>query len=110
MTVHDGIWRVPFHVVKVIDADTIRGNADLGWSVWKNNLDVRIDGLWSPENGTPEGNLATTWGRQFLPVGTALTLHSKWVLTFSRVVGSLYLSDGTSYLTAVIAAGHGVKR
>lgn len=108
--VHDGIWRLPFVVLKVLDADTIRGSADLGWGVSKSPLDVRIDGLWSPENGTVEGNYATSWARQLLPVGTHLTLHSKWLLTFNRVVGDLYLKDESNYADLVVAAGHGILR
>ncbi|MDP9144498.1 MAG: hypothetical protein M3N43_07355 [Actinomycetota bacterium] len=110
MIVHDGIWRLPFTVQKVLDADTVRGSADLGWGVAKSPLDVRLDGLWSPENGTPEGDAATVWARSLLSVGMRLTLHSRWVLTFNRVVGDLYLSDASSYAALVVAAGHGTIR
>lgn len=108
--VHDGIWRLPFVVAKVLDADTIRGAADLGWGIAKSPLDVRVNTLWAPENGTVEGTAATGWARTFLPVGTRLTLHSRWVLTFNRVVGDLYLQDGSNYAALVAAAGHGVIR
>lgn len=111
---HEGVWRVPCRVVKVLDADTIRVDADLGWGVWKKDLDVRIDGLWSPENSTPEGKAATGWAKTVLPVGLPVTLHSRWVLTFSRVVGSLYLADVAGlpldYAAVCIDAGHGVRR
>lgn len=110
MNVHDGIWRLPFTVSKVLDADTIRGAADLGWGVAKSPLDVRIDRLYSPENGTAEGNVATTWARGILPVGLKLTLHSRWINTFTRVVGDLYLADGTNYADLCSAAGHGQIR
>ena len=105
--VHTGTWIVPCHVVRVLDADTIRVDADLGWGIWKRNLDVRVDDLWSPENTTVEGKLATEWAKTLLPVGSALTLHSRWVLTFARVVGSLFLPDGSNYADLVVAAGHG---
>lgn len=110
MNVHDGIWRLPFTVLKVLDADTIRGDADLGWGVHKAPLDVRVNGLWSPENNTPEGQSATGWAWNLLPAGTRLTLHSRWILTFNRVVGDLYLNDETSYADLAIAAGHGVHK
>lgn len=110
MNVHDGIWRLPFIVIKALDADTIRGSADLGWGVSKSPLDVRLDGLWSPENGTESGDLATSWARDLLPMGTKLTLHSRWVLTFNRVVGDLYLNNGVNYADLVAAAGHGELR
>lgn len=110
MNVFDGIWRVPCYVVRVIDADTIEVDADMGWGVWKKNLHVRIDGLWSPENSTPEGKAATAWAKETLKFGTKLTLHSRWVVTFSRVVGSLYFSDGTSYAEVCASADHGELR
>ena len=93
--------------MRVIDADTIRVDADLGWGVWKRNLDVRVDGLWAPENTTVEGRLATEWARGLLPAGARVTLHSRWLLTFSRVVGSLFLPDGTNYAELAVANGHG---
>lgn len=107
MTVHNGTWIVPLHVTRVIDADTIEGDADLGWGVWKHRLHVRVDGLWAPENNTVEGKAATAWAKTLLPVGTVLTLHSRWLLTFNRVVGSLYLPDGSEYRLLVVDAGHG---
>lgn len=110
MNVHDGIWRLPFVVSKVLDADTIRGAADLGWGVFKTPLDVRVNGLWSPENNTIEGQAATGWAWNLLPVGTRLTLHSRWVLTFNRVVGDLYLADGANYAERCVTAGHGQIR
>jgi endonuclease YncB( thermonuclease family) len=108
--VHDGTWRVPCITVRVIDADTIVVDADLGWGVWKRAMSVRIDGLLAPENTTAEGKLATEWARGTLPAGEKLTLHSRWVLTFSRVVGSLFYSDGRSYADVCVAAGHGTLR
>lgn len=106
--VHDGVWRLPFLVARVIDADTIAGDADLGWAVWKRNLAVRVERLWAPELGTPEGDAAAAWARAQLPPGRRLTLHSRWVLSFARVVGSLYLEDGSSYADRCAGAGHGV--
>lgn len=107
VNVHDGTWRVPFYVTRVVDADTLEGDADLGWGVWKHKLHVRVDGLASPENSTEAGKAATAWAKTLLPAGTRLTLHSRWLLTFSRVVGSLYLPDGSDYRALVVAAGHG---
>lgn len=107
MNVHDGIWRLPFVVSKVLDADTIRGAADLGWGINKSPLDVRVGTLWAPENDTAEGRAATAWAKTLLPVGLTLTLHSQWVATFTRVVGDLYLPDGTNYAELCAAAGHG---
>jgi hypothetical protein len=37
-------------------------------------------------------------------------LHSRWVLTFSRVVGSLFYQDGRSYADVCVADGHGTLR
>lgn len=108
--VHDGVWRVPCLVGRVVDADTIEVDADLGWGVWKHRMSVRVDGLWSPENSTPEGKAATAWAKALLPSGTRLTLHSRWLLTFARVVGSLYLPDGSSYADVCVSAGHGELR
>lgn len=108
--VHSGVWVLPFVVSKVLDADTIRGEADLGWGIWKRSLDVRVNTLWAPENRTPEGKAATAWAKGMLPVGTVLTLHSMWVETFARVVGSLYLADGSNWTDLVVAAGHGEIR
>ena len=110
MITHDGIWRVPCLVSRVVDADTVEVDADLGWGVWKRALAVRLDGLLSPENGTAEGKAATAWAKTLLPAGLRLTLHSRWALTFNRVVGSLYLPDGASYTLLCVQAGHGMVR
>lgn len=117
--VHDGIWRVPFYVVRVLDADTVRGDADLGFGTWrlswaagrerKPPLDIRINGLYSPERGTPEGEAAYAWALTVLPVGLKLTLHSIFKLTFARYVGDLYFDDGTLYADACVLAGHGTR-
>lgn len=110
---HDGIWRIPCFVVRVKDADTIVVDGDLGWGVWKKNLAVRIDGLWSPENSTPEGKVATEFAKSILPIGTRVTLHSRWVISFERVVGSLYLMykmNEKEYASIIVENGYGEIR
>lgn len=108
--VHDGTWRVPCYVLRVIDADTVEVDADLGWGVWKRKLAVRVANLWSPELFTKEGDAAYAWAKTVLPPGTRLTLASRWVLSFSRVVGTLTFQDGTDYAALCAGAGHGEIR
>ena len=110
--IHDGqTWVVPCWVVRVLDADTIEVEADLGWHVMKRRLQVRLDRLYCPELGTSEGEAAKRWAQDTLPIGLRMTLVSRWVPTFTRVVGSLYFyPDGSDYARACAAAGHGTLR
>ncbi len=110
LSVHSGIWQVPCQVVKVLEAGIIRVDADLGWGISKKNLDVIIDKYWYPDQSTPEGKKAFEWAKAELPVGISLTLHSRWMLELSKVVGMLYFPDATTYVDRCVAAEHGYYR
>ena len=117
--VHDGqTWVVPFYVNEIVDGDSIGGDADVGYGIWKRNVPgrkpvfrVRIQGLKCPERNTLAGQLARAWAADLLPVGTRMTLVSRWLVSFERVIGSLYLyPDGEDYAALCAAAGHGELR
>lgn len=95
-------------VVKVVDGDTVDLVVDLGLRV-QTATRVRLIGLNCAEHGTPEGDAATAWMRERLPVGTVLTVRTKKDRTekYGRWLGTLILDGATDSLNhQLIDAGH----
>lgn len=101
-------WIVPATVVRVIDADTIVLDLDLGWRVFRNDEHLRIAGINAPERGTIEGDDATAWARGILTPGMAVTVVSQAKPSFERTVGSLAI-NGLDYGELAVSAGHAVR-
>lgn len=98
-------WRYPGVVRHVIDADTIAIDLDLGCPVtW--TAHIRIQHLNAPEHGTTAGDLATEWARRHLPEGAPVTVTSRRIEKYGRLLGDITDADGTDYGSALLAAGH----
>lgn len=88
---------MPALVLDVIDGDTVRVRAQLGWHVELMTL-VRIDGIDAPSAKTPAGSVARDYLAGLLPVGTQVTLVSRKLLgsleKYGRVLGDLLVDRG----------------
>lgn len=106
-------WTVPGRVVRVVDADTIDCDLDLGWGVWKHNQRVRFLGIDAPEMSTPEGKAAKAFLEYHLRIGDMIVVVSEKLDSFGRVLGWVYLNGdmaGGSLSALLLAAGHAVPR
>lgn len=102
-------WTVPATVVRVVDADTIVVNLDLGWRVYRNGEHLRIAGVDAPERGTDAGKAATAWARSILLPGDVVEVRSTGKPSFERTVGSIIVhleSGDVDYAELLVAAGH----
>ncbi len=97
-------------VAYIYDADTVRLDIDLGFSIWTHRQPFRLAGIDAPELGTPEGRAARDWLRALLPVGTGLTAITVRDSTekYGRYLAHLYLPDEpiVSVNEQLIDAGH----
>jgi micrococcal nuclease len=99
-------WMVPATVVRVIDADTIEMDLDLGWHLTLRRA-CRLLGLNAPEANTPEGKAATEFARSMLPAGTVVQFNSFRLDKYGRPLGQIIGPQG-DYGRALIMAGHAV--
>lgn len=102
-------WTVPATVVRVIDADTIVVDLDLGWRVYRNREHIRVAGINAPERGTTEGRAATQWASKKLPAGLRVLVESQAKPSFERTVGTVALVDAdgnlSDYAAEAVQAG-----
>lgn len=85
-------------VLSVIDGDTVKLRADLGFSV-HTEISIRLADVFAAERGEFNGKLHTDVLKEMLQVGTQVVLVSKRikgkdVTTFGRYVGDIYNLDG----------------
>lgn len=104
-------WTVPAKVVRVVDADTINMELDLGWRM-KYTVSCRIAGCNAPELSTEEGQEAKRWATGALPPGTAVMFVSHSLDKYGRPLGSITMSteqgETFDYASELMAAGHAV--
>lgn len=102
-------WTVPATVVRVIDADTIVVDLDLGWRVFRNREHIRVAGINAPERGTTEGRASKQWASNTLPAGLRVLVESQAKPSFERTVGRVWLisTDGSliDFAAAAVDAG-----
>jgi endonuclease YncB( thermonuclease family) len=101
-------WTVPAVVCRVVDADTIHADLDLGWGVWRKDAPIRVAGIDAPELSTPEGKAARAWLLDWLgalPVPCTVVSHS--IDKYGRVLASVQV--GTWDLGAALIAAHQAK-
>lgn len=60
-------------VLRVIDADTIKIQIDLGFDIHTIH-NIRLSGINAPENNTEAGKQATSYVRGLLPIGTKIVI------------------------------------
>lgn len=102
-------------VLKVIDGDTIKVEV-AGWPAPFNPINVRIDGIDTPEKKMPPaksmcevalGHAATGYALKTVRVGSMVTVnydttkHDK----YGRLLGTMKLEDGRDYGSIMIAGG-----
>lgn len=80
-------------LASIYDADTVRLDVDLGFSIWTHRQPFRLAGIDAPELGTTEGRAARDWLRELLPIGTELTAITvrDGQEKFGRYLAHLYL-------------------
>ena len=101
----DRVWRYPATVVKPTDGDTITCSLDMGVPT-RYTTGVRVAHINSAETGTPEGDQASAYAQVALRPGTAVTVTSRRLEKYGRVLGDITTPEGHDYGAALIAAGH----
>ncbi|MDQ3693171.1 MAG: hypothetical protein M3464_06050 [Chloroflexota bacterium] len=118
------LWHFRARLESVRDCDTIETLADTGYG-GRHQAAIRLAGINSPENGTPEGDAATAWMVDTLsrwPISHAWPLRVvslqrervvSEVRSFERFVGSIYLIAVNGQLVSLsdlaVTAGHAVR-
>lgn len=95
----------------------VRGEIDLGFGVkvprpvLPITLECRVFGINAPEVRTAEGKAARDFAAALLPVGAVVEIVSHgWDKYGGRFDGDIVLPDGRDFATAMVAAGHAVKK
>ena len=109
-------WTVPACVIRVIDADTLVLDLDIGWGLHKPQAHCRLLGIElgqevgidAYERNTPKGKDAQDFVRRLLPLGTEVIFRSRELDKYGRSLGTVQLPDGTDLGQLLLAAGHAV--
>lgn len=99
------MYQYAARVVRVIDADTVVLDIDLGLRTWRHSEYIRLLGLNAPERGTEAGTQATAWLREMLPVGTLVRLVTRKDQTekYGRWLGVLWRAqDGNKSINGLL--------
>ena len=103
-------WTVPGVVRRIVDADTLVIDLDLGWGTWKIGQKVRLLGIDAPEMSTAAGKAAREWLVAWLPLGTEVTVQSYALDSFGRVLGRVCYAGTGDLSEALLNAGHAVPK
>lgn len=97
-------------VERVLDADTIDADVDLGFSVHRKER-LRLFGLNAPEKGTVEGREATEWLKAQLPIGSQITIRTQKDKTekFGRMLATIILPNNVDLNAQLIELGLAVS-
>lgn len=102
---------------RIVDADTVDVNIDLGFGSWIHSARVRLYGIDAPETRTKDltekyyGSLAAEFVRDRLDVGECYILHSrefKPTDAFGRILGDFELADGCMLTQLLLQSYHAV--
>lgn len=104
----DKAWRYPATVTKICDADTIWARLDTGTPTAV-TAPIRVAHVNSPQRGGVAGDFATAWAKQTLPERAEITIWSRQLDKYGRILGVVSLSDGRDYGTRLLDAGHAVR-
>jgi micrococcal nuclease len=97
-------------LVRLVDADTLILDVDLGMHVWMRGQRIRAASLNAPELSTSEGKTAKAWVEawfaQHCPDGS-VTLRTSRDRNdnYGRLLGTITAPDGASLNTDMLAAG-----
>ena len=100
-------WTVPGTVVRVIDADTLLLDLDLGWRITY-RARCRLAAVNAPEMATEAGVAAKVFVDGLCPPGCLVTFVSKQLDNYGRPLGTVRLPDGSYLAEQLLAAGHAV--
>jgi len=94
-------------VVRVIDADTVVLDVDLGFDTSRRDI-FRLYGINAAEHGTPSGDAATAYLTAILTVGLEITVstHKDKFDKYGRMLAVLTTPDGKSVNDELVATGH----
>jgi endonuclease YncB( thermonuclease family) len=96
------------YVLRVHDADTLFVDIDVGLTIWSRDRAVRLIGCACRELRDPGGRDAGDYVRGLCPPGTLLRIDSHELDKFGRILGVVYLPDGRSLQSVLIAEGWAV--
>lgn len=103
-------WTVPGIVRRIVDADTLVIDLDLGWGTWRIGQKVRLLGIDAPEMSTEAGKAARAWLESWLPLGTEVIVESRALDSFGRVLGRVRYGAAGDLSAMLLNAGHAVPR
>jgi len=86
------VWIIRGTVVRIVDADTIVADLDLGFNVWLKNQFIRLYCINTPEVRGPEkvfGKPAKAFLEKILPVGTEICVSSHEWGKYGRIIGEV---------------------
>jgi micrococcal nuclease len=102
-------WTYPARVVRVVDADTVVLDIDLGMKTWRLGERCRLAGINAPEIGTNEGLMARVFVDEMLAATSRnVTFTSHSLDKYGRPLGSVRLADGRILNALILDAGHAV--
>ncbi len=104
-TCGDRVWRYPAHPTTVIDGDTLRARVDIGIPTRLIN-EIRVEHVDAWEEREPGGPAATDYAVAHFPTGVPVTVTSRKLEKYGRILGSITLPDGADYATGLLNAGH----
>lgn len=96
-------------LVRVIDADTVVLDVDLGWNVWLTKQHCRLRGINAPERYTEEGKRATEYMHAIVGQEMVITTDVDKTGSFKRMLVTLF-RDGLNINEELVRAGHAVIR
>lgn len=105
----EGMYEYSARLVRIVDADTIVLDVDLGMSVWVRGQLIRVLGVDAPEMSTEAGRAAKAWAvawfAQHCPAGE-LVVRTRKADNFGRYLGVIVAPDGAVLADDLLAAGH----
>lgn len=102
------MYTYAIRLLRVVDADTIRADVDLGFHAWLHDVVLRLLRIDAPEMNTQAGKDAAFWLAQFL-MGKKLTATTYKGDSFGRWLSEVS-ADGVNLADALVAAGQAVYR
>lgn len=108
-------WTVPALVKRVIDADTLVCDLDVGWGFVRRNARVRLAGINAPELSTSKGVAARTFAADAIFAFSALdelapvTVISQSLDKYGRTLAVVKLADGRILNDLLVEAGYAVR-
>jgi len=102
----------PAKVVRVIDGDTLEVAIDLGFKI-THTIRVRLAGIDAPEAKTPEGDSATTYLFNTLPVGTTVVITTHKSDIYGRYIADVIkpvLEEQININKLMVTSGNAVEK